>query len=119
MIFAVMLFAPADTTPYWVCGVLGVHIVPMWSMGVRRLQDTGGKPLYWNRVIMTIAGGMLSIVISYSLPRGYWLANLAGLAVFPLGFIFFYNLLRIGRFLVAPSQPGPNKYGPNPNEVPQ
>ena len=109
--------------------------VPVTSAGVRRLHDIGHsgtamldplKPTITVIVLFLILAAFVeqSAAASSALVLGVLLAPLpiivlALLVVAPVTFmtaLYFSNTMGL---LLLPSEPGPNKYGPNPNEVPQ
>jgi uncharacterized membrane protein YhaH (DUF805 family) len=91
--------------------------VPLIAAGFRRFQDTGrpGRLMLIAVAVSAAAkllteGGLLSLPLfaAPALPTAVFVLVLAAAAV--------VNLLTIAG-LAMPSQPGPNRYGPNPNEV--
>ncbi len=103
--------------------------VPLLASATRRLQDTGEpghsvllpftpiayffvSMMFWGLSFDTLLGG-IPILIAYLLVALYWL-------IFPI--VLLVSFLWIGPLvgqLILPSQPGPNKYGPNLQEAPQ
>lgn len=114
--------------------------VPLLSSGYRRLQDTGVHGAdavlpWWQFAISALLAtcafqGMETVKDAFAStnppdgPTGFWFAAIYGLGsalLLIIAFIFFVVfLMRItpaAAQTLLPSQPGPNKYGPNPNEV--
>ncbi|MEL6597725.1 MAG: DUF805 domain-containing protein [Pseudomonadota bacterium] len=131
-----------EISPIWWLVVAGVLAFPLFAVGARRLQDTGEQGhdaiLPWGFFALAILLWELTSFFSAVLDRGFQTPNPAN---GPSGLLFVMIYLpatiasAIGvvvcvvRFLsnIAPafgqclvaSEPGPNKYGPNPTEVPQ
>ena len=108
--------------------------IPVTSAGVRRLHDVGHSgtamldPLKPTVIVLILT--VLLVLFVWNTEFGAGLAVL-GLLLWPLYLalamlvigaavfmtsMFFSNTMGL---LLLPSEPGPNKYGPNPNEVPQ
>jgi uncharacterized membrane protein YhaH (DUF805 family) len=119
-----------------------VFTIPLLSANYRRFQDTGedGKDAItpWGYFALSAFTFFCTYQLFYNgyrimgwersrLPYG----NVVGDLLIALAslFLIFFALVLLVRFLMQfsvttgqlllPSQPGPNKYGPNPNEVPQ
>ena len=125
-----MLVSP-EQFPYAVLWVTLLFYVPVTSAGVRRLHDVGEsgslmldplKPAFtfamlcW--VVPVIGGGLFSATLVFGVfffPGVIGaLAVLATLITAGLTLMYFSNTAGV---LLLPSQPGPNRYGPNPHEV--
>ncbi|MEM8632932.1 MAG: DUF805 domain-containing protein [Pseudomonadota bacterium] len=103
--------------------------LPMLAAGWRRMQDTGRPG--WYVILPAVAAfltmfGLMIGVIGFSaldaagLPEGT-LRSLAGVfgavgLLVAIGAIIALSILKI-IWLVSPSEPGANPYGPNPSEV--
>lgn len=101
--------------------------LPLLASGARRLQDTGeagqgvflpftpiayffASMMIWELGFDALLGG-IPVLIAYLLVALYWLS-------FP--FVLLASVLWIGPLagqLILPSEPGTNKYGPNPHEA--
>lgn len=81
--------------------------LPTAAVTVRRLHDTGHSVWWCSPFIIPLVSPLVIAVVPH-LPVVFlsWMLVLAGL--------WFIVLLL---FLVRDSQPGPNKYGPNPKDV--
>jgi len=94
--------------------------LPGTSAAVRRLHDTGRRGWWlllpalavpgWLLVWIASAAAALAVRVDRLDDDRYFLAATA---------VMLLTLVPCLIWLAAPSQPGPNKYGPNPNEVPQ
>ena len=109
-------------------GILGIHnmifysygpltallflgtIVPSIAVAVRRLHDTG-RPGWW--VLLPIVPYALAIVLGGPAIMAGGLAAGLGIAALFL-FVGFICALVLLVFMVLPSAPGDNRYGPNP-----
>jgi uncharacterized membrane protein YhaH (DUF805 family) len=93
--------------------------LPSLAVSVRRLHDIGwsGWWVLFPVVVGTVGGGVAGGIAGYLTEAGViggelqTNATLAGGAVGLLAALFMLYLY------VRPSQPGPNRFGPNPNEV--
>lgn len=120
---AVSLDFISNAIPQKVLLCLAISL-PIWAAGSRRLQDTDepGSQVLWP--IIWISAMPLLLVLPFY----------PSAAFFPFGTAFFVFLAigvqavctiialmimgpLIGQ-MILPSTPGPNHYGPNPNEVP-
>ena len=105
--------------------------LPFWSASVRRLHDVGMSG--WYALLLPVglylgvlANGLMGLVLI-----GVYGSNPSPdeFEAIPNGVDLGVTVLTMSSLLVGPSllgllclrrsQPGPNKYGPNPNEVPQ
>lgn len=138
ILFALVLcttlsFVGTGAAHWVVLGVAAVFYIPVTSAGVRRLHDVGAagtlmldplKPAFAGLVLvwlLPLVGGatftMLWVVGALFFPVIIAaLISIALLGVTAATLIYFSNTMGL---LLLPSQPGPNTYGPNPNEVPQ
>ncbi|MCK0150550.1 DUF805 domain-containing protein [Marivita sp. S6314] len=116
--------------------------IPLLSANFRRLQDTGENGnealMPWGYFAMSACTFFCAYQLFYNaysvfglerspLPYGNLVGDLlfglASLCLVALALVLFIRFLMqfsvtTGQLLL-PSQPGPNEYGPNPNEVPQ
>jgi uncharacterized membrane protein YhaH (DUF805 family) len=91
--------------------------LPLVAAGYRRLHDTGRSGWLMLLAIASSAaaklltvGGILNVSLISPLATGRTMATaVIGVAT--------ANILWTLAVLAQPSQPGPNRYGPNPNEV--
>ena len=128
--------------PIWWLVVAGLLAFPLFAVGARRLQDTGEQGrdaiLPWGFFARAVLRWELTSYFSAVLDRGFETQNpadgpsgllfgliyLTAMIASAIGFAvcavrFLSNIApAFGQCLVA-SEPGPNKYGPNPTEVPQ
>lgn len=114
--------------------VTAVFYFPVTSAGVRRLHDIGEtglhmleplKPaaillsltsLLWLSFIGTTVGRFIGLfTVMFFSSAILLLAAIASLATIFVTLAYFSHTMGL---LLLPSQPGPNKYGPNPHEVP-
>ncbi|WP_299968260.1 DUF805 domain-containing protein [uncultured Roseobacter sp.] len=100
-------------------------LVPGVAVACRRLHDVG-RSGWWQLapIVLLILGVVVSILATLG-----WTALLEalretgsvkvqlGLFGLPIFLAIFGSFLLLLIWLIRPSQPGPNKYGPNPNEV--
>ncbi len=110
-----------------------LSFIPLTSAGSRRLQDTGEHgqdillpimPIIFVLLYLSvIVHGAAGVLVAYfTFPALGFVAHalllLISVGIFvlaPLAGLFFLGPV-IGQLLV-PSEPGPNRFGPNPNEV--
>lgn len=100
-------------------------IIPSLSAGWRRMHDTGRSGLFLMYPLIVMIGitmffglmGGLAPLLSGDL--GAVFAGTTGLIAVLAVLVLFVSPLIVLWWLTRPSQPGSNKYGPNPNEVPQ
>ena len=105
---------------------LAITLIPLVAAASRRLQDTGEDGYFAAIPILapvTIPWVVLFILSPVALGLPVFgtiiVLGLAWLAVFGcLIFSFFWIGPIIGQLIVS-SEPGTNRFGPNPNEVPQ
>jgi uncharacterized membrane protein YhaH (DUF805 family) len=83
-------------------------IVPGIAVGVRRLHDTN-RSAWWLLLLVPylIAAGIVGAAMAAGNPAGYAAAGLFGIVGFVCCIAFLF-------FMVLPSTPGDNRYGPNP-----
>lgn len=87
-----------------------IFVVPLFAVLSRRLHDIG-KEASWIFVILFFVTAFVFIALKIG-PSKHALNVLGAAAFLFTAIAFLYATL-------TKSQPGPNKYGPNPNEVPQ
>ncbi|WP_297776023.1 DUF805 domain-containing protein [uncultured Roseovarius sp.] len=111
-----------------------IFYLPVTAAGVRRLHDVGEsgtlmldplKPAIGFFIVMTLiwlwmsmtSSGTLTLLMAVMFFTKPLVAVVAVIALFVivLTLMFFSHTMGL---LLLPPQPGPNKYGPNPNEVP-
>jgi len=113
-------------------GLLGdifllVTLLPWLAVGWRRMHDSG-RPGYLPFATLLVLFPSLVAFFVFSMgPTTFWysisttggarIESTGGAVLFFIGFfaVFILNTY----WLTRPSDPGPNKYGPNPNEVSQ
>lgn len=94
-------------------------LIPTISVGWRRMHDSGRSGLYllYPLILMVGLGMFLAVFGSSGASEtgdlGGPVALIAMLAIIVLVISPFIVLF----WLIRPSQPGPNEYGPNPHEV--
>lgn len=112
-----------------------VFYLPVTAAGVRRLHDVGQsgllmldplKPLAAMVAVMFLFAALMSssadigtmtfIFVTLFVSPTVWLALFCVVALFVTAFTLMYFSNTMG-LLLLPSEPGPNKHGPNPNEV--
>ena len=97
--------------------------IPLVAAGWRRMHDTGRSGLYLLYPILVwvgIASFMGMVGATGPLLAGDFATAFSGLVGVILGisvFIAVISPLIVIWWLTRPTQPGPNQYGPNPNEV--
>lgn len=108
----------ASPSPLYVLFSLAT-LVPSVAAGWRRMHDTGRSGIYllYPLTIMIGLAFFLSVFQGSQLDRFPALDTLAGVVVLASGLLFLLSPLIVLWWLVSPSQPGPNTYGPNPHEV--
>ena len=98
--------------------------IPSFSVGFRRMHDTGRSGLYLFYPLLAILGlaTFVGLTGGFEAVQNGTVEDLftgtygfiVGLSVFVIAISPFIVLF----WLIRPSQPGPNQYGPNPYEVP-
>ncbi|WP_112321896.1 DUF805 domain-containing protein [Oceanibium sediminis] len=81
--------------------------LPMLSAAVRRLHDTGRPGFYV--LVPIVCGSISGSLVALAMLQSVLLMLLAGL-IGIAGFVVYIY------WLVKPSDPGPNRYGPHPSE---
>ena len=91
--------------------LLGV-VTPQLSSTWRRLHDTGraGSIIIWPL-------GIATLLTAAMYPVSAGADRYLGFFIFAAVIFFISAIVLIGFWLTRPSQPGPNRYGPNPLEV--
>ena len=104
-------FATYDTTGPFAALFSLVTLIPSISAGWRRMHDTGRSGLYllYPLIVMIGIGLALGLLMSIGEIGGIIL----GLAVI----VLLISPLLVLWWLTRPSEPGDNKYGPNPRDV--
>lgn len=98
-------------------------IIPILAVGWRRMHDTGRSGLYLLYPILVwigIASFASFAGVTGALFAGNFAAvfgGLVGVVMMISMIIAIFSPLIVIWWLTRPSQPGPNTYGPNPNEV--
>jgi uncharacterized membrane protein YhaH (DUF805 family) len=90
--------AQGATIAYW-----WVSLLPSFALASRRLHDTG-RSAFW--MLVPFLGG-LALGVGSTVPK----AQVAALAVAAVAFLIGFL------FTVQDSQPGPNRFGPDPKHV--
>lgn len=98
------------------------HLAVAW----RRMHDTGRSGLFaLLPLVLTIAAGLV-LLFGVGLADHFashhsldiFLTRATLIVLIPTLIVLFVSPLLVLWWLSRPSQPGPNKYGPNPHEVP-
>lgn len=100
-------------------------LCPLWAAGARRLQDTGeeGPDIFVPLgLFIGIPLAVFVVWIPLAMLNAFLAYLLAALIVLPtILFGLFTSFVSLGPTigqLIVPSDRGPNRFGPNPNEVP-
>lgn len=104
-----------------------VVFLPHLSVAWRRMHDTGRSGLYALFPILLMIGAGLVLVFGIGIADIFagggsldiLFTRLTLLVLIPTVIIALVSPLLVLWWLTRPSQPGNNKYGPNPQEVPQ
>lgn len=124
---------PTETLLFALASITALFYLPVTTAGMRRLHDTGEsgslmftplKPmasfvllsgLTWVWVSMTKTGTIVGLLAAYLFAKIFAaLMFIAGLIVLAINMMHVSHTMGL---LLLPSQPGPNAYGSNPNEV--
>ncbi len=94
-------------------------LLPSLAAGWRRMHDTGRMGLYllYPVTIILGLGFVTSLLGGTGLAQVPALEGPAMLALFAVMILFLLSPFIVLYWLLRPSQPGPNAYGPNPHEV--
>ncbi|WP_108484970.1 DUF805 domain-containing protein [Oceaniglobus ichthyenteri] len=94
-------------------------VIPMLSVGWRRMHDTGRSGLYllYPLIVTVGLGTAMAFFGGIGALNGGPGEGLALLILFPALIILSISPLLVLWWLTRPSQPGANPYGPNPHEV--
>ena len=130
---ALILFLPAGWVPETLYVTTAIFYLPVTAAGVRRLHDAGLSGTLMLDPLKPAATFLVFLLILWLFPTLGLVVNalallsamfftkllvallvILGLAVVSATLMYFSNTM--GQLLL-PSQPGPNQYGPNPNEV--
>ena len=87
-------------------------LLPSLAVTARRLHDTN-RTGWW--MLLPIGSGLAGIITGAVLA----VIGLAALAGILGGLAILIGFLALLKFLIEPSDPGPNQYGPNPLHPPQ
>ncbi len=98
--------------------------LPMLAVGFRRMHDTGRSGLYLFYPLIAFMGlvtfvGMFGPEDAFSGELMNNVEGIFGTIVILALIVIAISPLVVIWWLTRPSEPGENKYGPNPNEVPQ
>ena len=105
-------------------GYLFLSLISLLSVAVRRLHDVAKSgyvllsPLAAVILILIFAPMMFGLFGQVQ-GRATLLSGAPALVVVYAAIPVFFSVIGILWWLSSPSQPGPNRYGPNPHEVPQ
>jgi uncharacterized membrane protein YhaH (DUF805 family) len=99
-------------------------IIPILAVGWRRMHDSGRSGLYLLYPILVWIGigtfasmaGLTGSILSGDFAAAF--AGLTGIIMIVSFIIAIFSPFIVIYWLTRPTQPGPNDYGPNPNEVP-
>jgi len=109
-----------------VTSLVGLAVfLPHLTVAWRRMHDSGRNGLYALLPILLIAGAFGVLVFGIGLADLFasggkldiLFTRLTLLIILPTLLILMISPLLVLWWLTRPSQPGPNKYGPNPHEV--
>ena len=100
-----------------------VILLPMLAAGWRRMHDTGRSGLYLLYPILVWIGigtfanlvGVTGPLLAGDLATAF--GGVVGIIMILSIIIAIFSPLIVIWWLTRPTQPGPNTYGPNPNEV--
>ena len=110
-----------DLVPNMGIAYFCLNAFAFFAAAARRIQDVGvdGKRLQSARHLIPVA--LVLVVAAYVVAylsnlriAGFLAFGAAAAILYPWGSLVFYGFLG---YLTRPSQPGPNRYGPNPLEV--
>ncbi|MEW2917916.1 DUF805 domain-containing protein [Ruegeria sp. ANG10] len=104
-----------------------IVFIPHLAVAWRRMHDTGRSGLYALLPILLILGAFAVLIFGIGLASHFQhggsldilFTRATLLIVIPTLIVLFVSPLLVLWWLTRPSQPGDNKYGPNPIEVPQ
>ncbi|WP_425081682.1 DUF805 domain-containing protein [Ruegeria arenilitoris] len=104
-----------------------IVFIPHLAVAWRRMHDTGRSGLYALLPILLILGAFAVLIFGIGLASHFQhggsldilFTRATLLIVVPTLIVLFVSPLLVLWWLTRPSQPGVNKYGPNPIEVPQ
>lgn len=122
------VFATLRNHDYWSTNwiVLFFALTPFWASGYRRMQDAGelGQDIFYPAALFFgIPLGLVSAFYAVGIVSpiiAFLLAMFVGLPLIAAGaFLIFVSVGPVIGQLLVPSEPGPNRFGPNPHEVPQ
>jgi len=99
-------------------------LLPILAAGWRRMHDSGRSGLYLLYPILVWVGigtfasfaGITGSILSGDFAAAF--AGLTGIIMIISLIIAIFSPFIVIYWLTRPTQPGPNDYGPNPNEVP-
>lgn len=100
-----------------------VTLVPGIAVGWRRMHDSGRSGLYLLYPLIVMAGIASYMTFAMDMTPtmvGDHGLDVSGFNAFVLsiaGLVLIVSPFLVVWWLTRPSQPGPNKYGPNPHEV--
>ncbi|MBK1636739.1 DUF805 domain-containing protein [Rhodovulum adriaticum] len=98
-------------------------LIPGLSAGWRRMHDTGRSGLFmiYPLIVMVGMGSFAGLVDGLDVSAGneaaQTLAGFVGIVLIVAALVLLISPLLVIWWLSRPSDPGPNKYGPNPQEV--
>jgi uncharacterized membrane protein YhaH (DUF805 family) len=100
-----------------------VTFIPVISAGWRRMHDSGrsGLHLLYPLIVMVGIGSFFGFTFGIDTMDGSMFDNLEGLMLLLFAvsmIVLMLSPLIVIWWLARPSDPGPNRYGPHPNEVP-
>jgi len=113
-----VLFGAAEDGPVGLVFALAT-LVPSLAAGWRRMHDTGRMGIY----LLYPVTIMIGLAFAVSVLDGFGLTEMPALegpgtiALFAVMVLFLLSPFIVLYWLLRPSEPGPNAYGPNPNEV--
>lgn len=93
--------------------------LPGLAAGWRRMHDTGRMGIYIIYPVTIVIGIVFfaGILDSTGLMAGDPASGLSGAVFIAAAILFLLSPFIVLYWLIRPSQPGPNAYGPNPHEV--
>jgi len=102
--------------PFYLFVALGLFL-PGLALVFRRLHDTG-RSAWWLPicgVLVPLAGYLVGLVVSIIGGIGLWAGSGVTLVLGVIASLIGWIILLV--FYIEDSQPGPNKYGPNPKDM--
>lgn len=134
-ILACIAVLPAGHVSAGVYQITAIFYLPVTAAGIRRLHDVGESgTLMLMPHLPTLVAGLILLALGLAYDGSasvkfvtilaamffaeivYAIMAVVFISATVMTLMYFSNTMGL---LLLPSTPGPNKYGPNPNEVPQ